>query len=758
MAIYDLTQSIPAASALVPGDILNCPYSGSVKTIQLPAGRWKLQCWGAQGGGGADAEVTTSTNTYYIAMSSSNYTSYFDVTSSTYGFAIDSNNYWKAENVGLNSKTATTTWTCKISGNYTLDYSYITEKNYDKVTLTTTSASTSDVSTHLSEVSGASSGSISVYLYVGDTITMTYSKDRSQHVSGEEVKLTILRQESSLNYNIGTRTLYDGGYGGYSEGVLALTEQTTLYLYTGGMGGTSTSTTQGEVISGGFNGGGKGKVRYYTKRYTSSGGGGGASDIRIGQDSLYARVIVAGGGGGSAADDAIYTKAGGGITSGSAVADYQATWTSAGTNGSFGQGADTGMASAYNYGPGGGGGGWYGGGSSANLSDSDSNYRIYNGGGSGYVYTSDTASNYPSGCLLNSGYYLSNTSTVKGSSNIILTDGTTGHGSIGNGYIKLTFLSSLEVTITYDWGGSLTYSQTIVPGTDKLIQKISELPSDCQADFRAKLAENELVSGINFDKISLYRDKLGLSGNLYYPDSSTSNIISDLILYPLISFSIHCDVIYIGSLNETTHNIRGISTGIKYYLDSNKNFQLQGNSFNISIFVDQASSSLSSFTYNNKTFNTYGWAENSQWNSLYQNGQYITVNIKNGYPTSIVKNYSEVYIDSTQINLILNNNSTNEIQTIKLRDQTLLMVLETSLSTQSNPTTILPKNPFSKKGYKFRGWSLNKDDLPGSSTVLAPGTSVSLSESTTYYAIWELRPQSSLRMWYGIDGKWAPMS
>ena len=71
-----------------------------------------------------------------------------------------------------------------------------------------------------------------------------------------------------------------------------------------------------------------------------------------------------------------------------------------------------------------------------------------------------------------------------------------------------------------------------------------------------------------------YRDKLGLSGNLYYPDSSTSNITSDLILYPLISFSIHCDVIYIGSLNETTHNIRGISTGIKYYLDSNKNFQL----------------------------------------------------------------------------------------------------------------------------------------------------------------------------------------
>ena len=114
MATYDLTQSIPAASSLVAGDILNCPYSGSAKTIQLPSGRWKLQCWGAQGGGGADAEVTTSTNIYYIAMSSSNYTSYFDVTNSTYAFVLDSNNYWKADNAGLNSKTATTTWTCKI--------------------------------------------------------------------------------------------------------------------------------------------------------------------------------------------------------------------------------------------------------------------------------------------------------------------------------------------------------------------------------------------------------------------------------------------------------------------------------------------------------------------------------------------------------------------------------------------------------------------------------------------------------------------
>lgn len=45
----------------------------------------------------------------------------------------------------------------------------------------------------------------------------------------------------------------------------------------------------------GFNGGGEGKIG--NGGGSMSGGGGGASDIRIGTDSLYARIIVAGGGG-----------------------------------------------------------------------------------------------------------------------------------------------------------------------------------------------------------------------------------------------------------------------------------------------------------------------------------------------------------------------------------------------------------------------------------------------------------------------------
>lgn len=59
MATYDLTSSLPAASSLVAGDILNCPYSGTYKTIELPKGTYQLECWGARGGRGPDSSGTS---------------------------------------------------------------------------------------------------------------------------------------------------------------------------------------------------------------------------------------------------------------------------------------------------------------------------------------------------------------------------------------------------------------------------------------------------------------------------------------------------------------------------------------------------------------------------------------------------------------------------------------------------------------------------------------------------------------------------
>ena len=50
MATYDLATTSPSFTSLRAGDIINCSYSGAKKSIDLPAGTYKLEVWGAQGG------------------------------------------------------------------------------------------------------------------------------------------------------------------------------------------------------------------------------------------------------------------------------------------------------------------------------------------------------------------------------------------------------------------------------------------------------------------------------------------------------------------------------------------------------------------------------------------------------------------------------------------------------------------------------------------------------------------------------------
>ena len=258
------------------------------------------------------------------------------------------------------------------------------------------------------------------------------------------------------------------GKGGYSKGTISLNSGTILYIYVGGEGNTGICTDN--ICAGGFNGGG------YRHTYK---GGGGATDIRVGQDSLYARVIVAGGGGsdggyskagsygggeiGGTASDGFssvknYASIGGNQTYSGYSADYTiTTQTTSGLNsnilanyaGGFGFG---GGGVYYDMGYGGaGGGGWYGG--AGNVPDSDDDDDRGGGGGSGYIYTTSTASNYPTGCLLNSSYYLTNAFTVDGNSSFSTTDGvSTEIGHEGNGYAKITFenLSGYDFTSNFD--------------------------------------------------------------------------------------------------------------------------------------------------------------------------------------------------------------------------------------------------------------------------------------------------------------------
>ena len=314
---------------------------------------------------------------------------------------------------------------------------------YAVTTTSTTPTNWTAVSGKTASVTYSTTTNGTYYVHVKDAAGKTSSKSFSMACAASIIR-NFDYTGAVQNYTTvcrGTHTLTvwgaqggnSGGKGGYSTGVVNLIENMNFYIYVGGQGSRGST--------GGFNGGGT--------TGTSGGTGGGASDIRIGTDSLYARVIVAGGGGGKGQDNCAAGGVGGGTTGGGS-ADQNSCGTQAGggtqtaggakgiysgtsgaNTGAFGKG---GNASDGRYDGGGGGGGWYGGGAGAS-----SGWSNGGGGGSGYVYTSSTASSYPSGCLLNNSYYLTNASTTAGSSSFPGTSSSSETGHSGNGYARIVY-------------------------------------------------------------------------------------------------------------------------------------------------------------------------------------------------------------------------------------------------------------------------------------------------------------------------------
>lgn len=283
----------------------------------------------------------------------------------------------------------------------------------------------------------------------------------------------------------GTDSPNTNGKGGYSVGVLTLSQTLNIFIYAGGAGIATPSASRWTITNGGFNGGG------WTRSYNKSvGSGGGGSDIRIGQDSLYSRVIVAGGGGGSGNGRGASGHGGGynGIgyvagtgsvsinnngynnvignyatqTTGGDCIVYQSDEQNNSKAGTFGIGACFYSNNSSNTASGAGGGGWYGGGATNHCSG---------GGGSGYVYTSSTVSSYPSGCLLNSSYYLTDTQTIAGNQSFLAPSGSTETGHSGNGYVRITKLTDViylthakNDIMDFNYTG-LVQSKTLKPGT-----------------------------------------------------------------------------------------------------------------------------------------------------------------------------------------------------------------------------------------------------------------------------------------------------
>jgi hypothetical protein len=197
------------------------------------------------------------------------------------------------------------------------------------------------------------------------SLTFGYTGSPENFVVPEDVTLISIECTGASGWS----GSYSGGKGGYTSGVLSVTEGEEFWLYVGGQGTGSSGAYN--PMGGGWNGGGEGQNNGGN---VSVGGGGGASDIRteyssdpLDSTSLLSRIIVAGGGGGATNNTGAYGGDGGGTTGqdGGQHSGYHygrgGSQTVGGSSGgAFGYGgSSTGSMTPWN---GGGGGGWYGGG------------------------------------------------------------------------------------------------------------------------------------------------------------------------------------------------------------------------------------------------------------------------------------------------------------------------------------------------------------------------------------------------------------
>lgn len=412
------------------GDVFNFDYTGSVQEITLPKGRYKLQCWGAQGGdvtgtypivgsrGGYSEGVLTLTKTttlyIFVGGKGTDYTSSASQTSTTVlnggwnggGAGVRTARYSSGDTDGrsfprggggatdISTVTSTLSYS---SGRTTRDSASLLARCIvagggagasARVTkVTTTSSGTSTVGTYKSN-NYYLSGGLGVYIYLTANISVT---------AGETYYITNI--SCPVNYSkvvINWRN---------SSG-------TTLSSTTG----TTGTAPSGAVYM---------QVRVDTTSAVDEGVSATSLSFTLQKDSTTTSTSTT-----SGLSNALQQ---GGGTSGRG--QYPGTQTSAGSGGAFGLGASQ-SSTNYRYCGGGGGGGWYGGGT--NESDSSTSYVNYSGGGSGFVNTAANAASRPSGYT---GLQLDSGTTTDGNNRFESVGGSTEKGHGGNGYARITVLS-----------------------------------------------------------------------------------------------------------------------------------------------------------------------------------------------------------------------------------------------------------------------------------------------------------------------------
>lgn len=394
-------------------------YTGNVQSIELPRGKYKLQCWGAQGGtsygssngagskGGYSEGVLTLTEktTLYVFV----------------GGQGSRGSSSSLVNGGWNGGGASVGYTSYNSGD-TNGYSYpACGGGATDISTVTSSMSYSSGRTNRSAASllarciVAGGGAGGSYRYTAVTTTGPSTTQTSWGLLWESSGNTWYDSTNGyavLNYgfNVTPGKTYRINYCSYGGTYETVKEP---WLSIGGVTGTTVTAPSGATtgtINARYGGNGKCSWRIDVQVVTTIPG-----ETTTSTSSGYSNKSQQGGG-----------------TSGKG--QYPGTQSSAGSGGGFGYGANQ-QVSGYRYAGGGGGGGWYGGGTS--YSDSSTSYVNYSGGGSGFVNTAANASYRPANYT---GLQLDSGTTTAGNTSHPSTSGGTETGHSGNGYARITVI------------------------------------------------------------------------------------------------------------------------------------------------------------------------------------------------------------------------------------------------------------------------------------------------------------------------------
>lgn len=271
----DVTSNDEPSNPLYSGETITAEWTNV--SVTIPSGTHTIQIVYRK-----DSSVNNSPDCGYVAIPDTYEVNFTSIQKNQPSYIGSGNFTWSSSNTSvatINNSTGAVT----IAGEGT----------------TTITASMAEDSYYY----GASSTytiSVSQSIQIGAVLNFSYTGSyQTQKLTPGTYRLQVWGAQGGSNaaYSTYGITAQAGGKGGYSDGNVTISSNTTVRVYVGGQGSSSGS--------GGYNGGGStpGTSSHNADNelgYSKMGGGGGATDIRLSDGSLYSRMIVAGGGSGGA--------------------------------------------------------------------------------------------------------------------------------------------------------------------------------------------------------------------------------------------------------------------------------------------------------------------------------------------------------------------------------------------------------------------------------------------------------------------------